>query len=1045
MKKSIKIVILSVLLLTVTSFSIVMRSHSASARNVTAAPTPATELNADYVANQTTGKLPLTVEFTDLSTGEITYRQWDFGDGTGGFKQKTRVDTITHTYTTSGNFTTSLTVSGTNGTDTETKPDYILVSGEGSTIKLTVSSPVITFGESINLGGQIIPAHEAEVTLHFTNNSGDRDTETVTSNTNGAFILEDYFSVEGGVWNIVAGWEGDDDHDGAESDPEILTVNQAETALTISVFSSAIEIGQTVDIGGIVKLTPDNETTRSKFIEDEKIKLIRIDPDSEYEDVIETQPFISDGYVQYKFEKVKLPAIGTWKLLSIFDEDDSFNGTSSATIEIEVSPVFKELSGYAILVEGRAEGDSGTDSYNLTSNYIFGKLKERGFAEENIYYFNFEATQSGVDERPSKSSVLNAISTWAADKMNTYPAPLYIIFVGPGDKEKYFIYPDAIKPDDLADATDNLESQLNSGASGENIITILGANHSGSFMDNLVSSGASATGANNRIVIASADTEEVAYKGPLPPDKTIRHGDYLTWELFKYAAMGFNLRKSFEMAANKVAEFTKNKNGNGLNGASAGNGQYADESAQHPLLDDNGDGIGTFGELSSISGRDGEISTNLILGVGMVTAQLELTDVTGITTLEANDPPPTLFAVVNDTALVDTVWIEIVSPGHALKNNNDATEQQVVDLPRFSYSYFDAAEEKYVWNNFSDNKDFNNFGTAGEYEIFYYARGKNGAITPFMESNLFKNAENNQPPPSFTFISPADGTDTAVALVFDWEDSKKESDAAVTYTFQISENTRFDPVYYQQRGLTESFTVVDKSASLQDGTAYYWRVIASDEEGGVTYIGTSLVSSAGISACCKTTGSNAENSETASSSFTPKLANGTNGFIRGIVFEKEKGLESSVSGATVTIEGVEGAETTTEEGAYLFQLPTGTYNISAKATGYALKTVSAQVDSLNDSVENIGLTSSGQSAIISGKVTDKKTKDRLEGVLITVEKDTITETATSGSDGKYSISDMEPGKYKLKAEKTGYKTYEDKVKLKAGKEKKLNIKMKQEK
>ena len=46
-----------------------------------------------------------------------------------------------------------------------------------------------------------------------------------------------------------------------------------------------------------------------------------------------------------------------------------------------------------------------------------------------------------------------------------------------------------------------------------------------------------------------------------------------------------------------------------------------------------------------------------------------------------------------------------------------------------------------------------------------------GEITPFMESDVFKNAADNQPPESFNPISPARGTETAVALTFDWEDS----------------------------------------------------------------------------------------------------------------------------------------------------------------------------------------------------------------------------------------------------------------------------------
>ena len=169
------------------------------------------------------------------------------------------------------------------------------------------------------------------------------------------------------------------------------------------------------------------------------------------------------------------------------------------------------------------------------------------------------------------------------------------------------------------------------------------------------------------------------------------------------------MKKCYEKAADKISVFTENENGNGLNGASAGNGQYFDDSAQHPLLDDNGDGVGTYGVLSSLSGKDGEISADMVLGIGTTTTVLELTEVTDVITLEADDDTPTLYAKVNDTTMVAEAWTEIVSPNFSLKNDKKATEQQVINLPRFSYNEYDSTEEKYVWNDFSSNKNFNNF------------------------------------------------------------------------------------------------------------------------------------------------------------------------------------------------------------------------------------------------------------------------------------------------------------------------------------------------
>jgi serine protease len=76
---------------------------------------------AQFTGNPTSGCAPLTVNFTDLSTGEIDTWDWNFGDGSPHSSQQHP----THQYTGAGDYTVSLTVSGTNGSDTETKVGYI--------------------------------------------------------------------------------------------------------------------------------------------------------------------------------------------------------------------------------------------------------------------------------------------------------------------------------------------------------------------------------------------------------------------------------------------------------------------------------------------------------------------------------------------------------------------------------------------------------------------------------------------------------------------------------------------------------------------------------------------------------------------------------------------------------------------------------------------------------------------------------------------------------------------------------------------------------
>jgi outer membrane protein assembly factor BamB len=84
---------------------------------------------ADFTANATAGKAPLDVEFTDTSTGVVTTRSWDFGDGTTTWANETLQ--VTHTYLYPGTFTVSLAAGNIDAQDTKIRTDYIQVSPSG--------------------------------------------------------------------------------------------------------------------------------------------------------------------------------------------------------------------------------------------------------------------------------------------------------------------------------------------------------------------------------------------------------------------------------------------------------------------------------------------------------------------------------------------------------------------------------------------------------------------------------------------------------------------------------------------------------------------------------------------------------------------------------------------------------------------------------------------------------------------------------------------------------------------------------------------------
>ena len=82
------------------------------------------EPQAGFTSNVTSGTAPLTVLFTDTSTGGVsTSWYWDTGDGI----YSKHAMNATHTFTKPGVYNVTLTVANEAGNNTVTKPDYIIV------------------------------------------------------------------------------------------------------------------------------------------------------------------------------------------------------------------------------------------------------------------------------------------------------------------------------------------------------------------------------------------------------------------------------------------------------------------------------------------------------------------------------------------------------------------------------------------------------------------------------------------------------------------------------------------------------------------------------------------------------------------------------------------------------------------------------------------------------------------------------------------------------------------------------------------------------
>lgn len=94
---------------------------------------------ASFTASPREGEAPLAVQFTDTSTGSVTSRFWDFGDGS-----TSNARNPIHTYSVAGTYTVKLTVTNSFGSDTFEAPSFIRT--------YSIAVPVAEFTSNLTSG-----------------------------------------------------------------------------------------------------------------------------------------------------------------------------------------------------------------------------------------------------------------------------------------------------------------------------------------------------------------------------------------------------------------------------------------------------------------------------------------------------------------------------------------------------------------------------------------------------------------------------------------------------------------------------------------------------------------------------------------------------------------------------------------------------------------------------------------------------------------------------------------------------------------------------
>ncbi|ETR68895.1 MAG: hypothetical protein OMM_04288 [Candidatus Magnetoglobus multicellularis str. Araruama] len=414
----------------------------------------------------------------------------------------------------------------------------------------------------------------------------------------------------------------------------------------------------------------------------------------------------------------------------MFIENDQYKSSSDSLV-IDVV----ETAGYAIIIQGKIKSNEGLASHNKTANFVYQQLTEqRGLLDEDIFYFNYDTNQPGVDAKPSKQAIQQTFTQDIIEKMNFKPANLYIIMVDHGTKEKFYIDPETITSSEFSEWTDTLQDGLTGQAMSQEIVFVLGFCFSGSFIDEL--------SGQNRVVISSSGPDEFSYKGPLDEDN-IREGEYFVSEFFKQIVYGKSVKQSFAEAVVLTEKFTAKGFGS-INAP-----PYYDDSDQHPLLDDNADKVGTNDVM--ISGDEGLFADKIFIGVNPKThndiGDVYIKEVAKTIYLGENETATNdLWAEVSDPNQFVSLWIEIKYLAKDYKPVTALSGQIDMDLEKIVYNPAHYENGRYFWKNIGPQ-----FIEPGIYQVFYFAKDRTSKnVSPLVRTYVYKNRAGNRPPKSIS-------------------------------------------------------------------------------------------------------------------------------------------------------------------------------------------------------------------------------------------------------------------------------------------------------
>ena len=401
---------------------------------------------------------------------------------------------------------------------------------------------------------------------------------------------------------------------------------QAFTRLTLELSAANLLPDQSLDVTGKLTRLPDTGVS----LAGRTLVLEVSDADGVVTERIVTET--RDAFGQFRVDAVGGFARKGAFTVTVTFEATAFLAETQASAPVQVGAG----AGVAVLVQGSDSGGAELAAHRLSADRLYQRLLARGLTPEDVRYLGDDLAAPGVDAVATAATVQDAIESWALGKLSAAPAPIYVILVGPGAPNTFFLGAETVSAADLGAWLATLEGMLDADALTERRVVIVGANQSGSFIPPLSKPG--------RLVIASTSGDAEAYQGPLEVDATggpdQRASELFLEGLFAHLAAGRSFADAFERAGAQARRATRR------GGPASDSGPDPAEPLQRPRLDDDGDGVGS--ETLADIGGDGETAALHYLGVATNASQPpRLTGVTGTLHLSTEQSSAVLWAMTS--------------------------------------------------------------------------------------------------------------------------------------------------------------------------------------------------------------------------------------------------------------------------------------------------------------------------------------------------------------------------------------------------------------